>query len=123
MGRKKLTIAQKCERFPPVACRLLARKQMPKGGVEPLSDEEIAAASGFTVPEVAKLSKKTSWMDVSVDTMLRFTRACGIDFDDRDSLRLHTAFLNTSRMKYLRKRPDWTLRWLPLFNLWREAEA
>ena len=119
---KPLTIEARCNRFPPVACRLLARKKKATGGVEPMSDLEIASAAGMSVPEVCTLSRKTSWMDVPLSKLLAFSRACGIDFDSRDSMRLHSAHLNQSSMGYLRKQPDWPTKWKPLLMIHLNGE-
>ena len=64
------------DQLPPALCRLLAAKNR---GRKPLSTRAIADKSGLSKSVVDKVSKLTTWDDVSVSTMLRFTQACGVD--------------------------------------------
>lgn len=122
---KPLTITERLERFTPIVCRLLARKTAARGGVEALTDEEIAAGSGLPVPTVATLSRKHAWTGVPFDTVLAFTRGCGIHFDDRDSLRHHSAYMRRlkSAPRYLRRSPAWVDTFQPLITAWARNTA
>lgn len=103
--------------FPPIVCRLLAR---PKGlmgrSQRPLTDEEIAQASGLTVDTVRLLSTLHSWDDVSVGRFLAFTRGCNIDFDDTTAMDRHWRYLDRRRptWDYLKRDSQWLTRWQPM---------
>lgn len=99
---EKLTI------FTPRMCRILARKKVGKRTVA-LSTEEIADASGMTVPEVHVLMLQRDWTAVPVGLMVRFMRGCGVDIDSRASMIRHRDLLRKSQNVplYLRKSPEW----------------
>jgi hypothetical protein len=71
-----MTIFEKAEAFPPAICRYLARKS---NGHRPMSVRDIAIASGLSKSKVADLSLKTTWKGVSIDTVVAFSQACGVD--------------------------------------------
>lgn len=71
-----MTLLQIAEKFPPSLCRFCARK---KHGLVPMSHRDLAAVSGLCKSTVAKLSKKQSWKGVSIDVVVRFSAACGVD--------------------------------------------
>ncbi|MCR6656594.1 MAG: hypothetical protein NVV63_12470 [Opitutus sp.] len=104
-----LSLEARLQRFTPITCRILARRVRAKGGVVALTDEEIAAGSGLSVPEVAKLSRLRTWTGVPVDTMLAFTKGCGINLSSRDSMKTHSAIIRRSSdvPRYLRTAPHW----------------
>lgn len=115
-----LSITEKLTRFPPIACRLLARVRGADEQVRPLTDAEIAAGSRLSVKEVAALSKLTSWDDVTVGRMFQFTRGCGIDLEDRECLKAQSAYLKKVRRipLYLVRSPNYKTQFLPLLELW-----
>lgn len=122
---KPLTIAQRLDRFPPLVCRLLARRHAHKRGIVPLSTVEIAVRSKLTPSIVSSLAPLTSWDSVPIPQALAFAKGCGIDLDDRDSLRHHTAYMKRLKgaPRYLVRSPDWKTVYEPLIQLWEEAEA
>lgn len=69
------TLFEIAERFPPRICRLLAHKR----GAAPLSHREIASLSGLSKSTVAALSTKSTWAGISIDTVVKFSRACGVN--------------------------------------------
>jgi hypothetical protein len=122
---KPLTIAERLQRFPPLVCRLLARRHDPSRGIVPLSTAEIAQRSGLTVSEVASLAPLTSWDTVPTPRALAFSKACGIDLDDRDSLRHHSAYMKRFKgaPRYLVRSPDWATVYAPLIQIWEGANT
>lgn len=122
---KPLTISERLNRFPPIACRLLARRKDARRRIYPLTTQEIARRSGLTASTVASLAPLPSWDTVPIAQVLAFSKGCGIDLDDRDSLRHHSAYMK--RMKgaprYLVRSPEWKTVYEPLLQLWQEGEA
>lgn len=119
---KPIPITELLATFPPIACRLLARKRTASGAVIALTDEEIAAGTGglLTVPQVAALSRRLAWGDEPVPRILAFTKACGIDLESRDSRRHHLRYMNNIKgePRYLRRSPLYKNTFAPLLNLW-----
>jgi len=112
----RLTLKSKLERFPPVACRLLARRRSKARALfVPLSDEEVASRSGLRIARVKALAWETTWDGVSVSEMLAFMRGCGIDLDNRRTLWNHWRHLTSVRkFRYLTDHPDFESNYLPL---------
>lgn len=71
-----MTLLEIADKFPPCLCRFLARKAH---GHQPLSVRELAQLSGLSKSTVAELSLKRSWTGVPIDTVVRFSRACGVN--------------------------------------------
>lgn len=119
-----LTMQERLERFPPVVCRILARKRRPAGGISALSDAEVSAGSGLSVTEVSKIARLSTWDHVPVLTLFAFVKGCGLDLDSRDCLRTQTAYMKRLRSlpKYLLRHPDWETTFKPLLQLWVSME-
>lgn len=104
------SIWTKIDLFPPVMCALLASERGKQGVHRVLTDEEVSRRSGIPMSRIGELFFTTSWDNVTVDEMRRFTIACGIDFADRDTMRL---MLENYRRKVkfarLRHHPDWPM--------------
>lgn len=81
--------------IPPVYCRLLARY---KRGRRALSSREIAEISGLDRHTVDRLSTKTSWDGVRVDTAVKFALACGVNHMKK---RRHVELLKTGKMYHI----------------------
>lgn len=109
-----LTLSQKLERFPPVACRLLARRRTRDGRFTPLLDHELADRSGLAMAKIKALSWTCSWDGVPVDEMLAFTRACGVDLENRRTLWNHWRYLRSRNFHYLTSHPGFETLFLPL---------
>jgi hypothetical protein len=120
-----LSLNERFSRFTPITCRILARRLTPSGGVVAMTDEEIAAGSGLSVPEIAKLSRLRSWDGVAVDTMLAFTKGCGVNLSSRDSIKNHEAMNRRSRTipRYLRLAPHWEKQLRPLLVLSQKSHG
>jgi len=113
-----LSITQKAERFPPILCRLLARKRYGR----PMTLLEIAEASHMTPHEVESLSQSTTWEGVDIFRLKAFTSACGVDFDDSKQLRRAEDYLSKQpTFRYLRSSTEWTTYYLPLLKRLRRS--
>lgn len=118
MPQNKLTLQQKAKRFSPVVCRLLARRTINHNHVIALTDEEIRDISGLGMADVKSLSYTPTWDDVPLSKMLAFTRACGVDFDDRQALQRHSKMMDGKRFAYLRRSQLWRTHFQPIFREW-----
>ena len=74
-GDKETTFWEALRQFPPYYIRMLAKN----GRATALSDSEIAIASGIEINRVRQIKCLTTWDDVTVGEMLRFTTACNFD--------------------------------------------
>jgi len=104
-----LKLQEKLNRFPPVICRILARR-MDGTRVVAYLTAEIAQRADMQEAEVLLISQHTSWEGIPVDTMLRFTHACGIDLDSRLAMKRkldHLAKLQSTLPRFLIKSPEW----------------
>jgi hypothetical protein len=118
MSLNKLTLSQKAARFSPAVCRLLARKTVNHNHVVALTDEEIRDASGLSLADVKALSYTASWSNVPLQKLILFTKACGVDFDDRKALQRHSKMMDGRRFAYLRRSPMWGTHFQPIFKEW-----
>ena len=100
------SLMAKLNKFPPFLCRFVARD---KSGQRPLSNQDIAKRSGLNEQAVCKICRLKTWNDLTLDTIERFSSACGVnllhprrhlDFLKRrsqihakKSLRLYSSFL------------------------------
>lgn len=84
--------------FPPALCRLLARRS--RGRVL-MSTREIARVSGLTRSTVDKVSKLRNWNAVDLETIHRFTMACGVNLMCARNLSRHKDLWRRRRAKYL----------------------
>ena len=64
------------DRFPPNKCRVFAKKNR---GKKAMTHEDIAAVCGMSKRAILELSKKTTWENVTVNTMTKFSEACGVN--------------------------------------------
>lgn len=69
-----MTFLEKLNRVPPKLCRLAAHR-----GRLPLSNQDLAIASGLSESTIAAISQLDVWDSVKLSTVDRFTRACGVD--------------------------------------------
>ena len=68
-----LSILEYLDRIPPRLCRQLARV-----GRFPLTNEQIAVASGLTIARVSRIAKLKTWASVPVGQAEAFRAACGV---------------------------------------------
>lgn len=118
-----LTLNQKLNRFPPIACRLLARrKHRQGGGVVAVTDEELAAKSQLSMARIKAISWSLSWDEISCADMLAFTKACGIDFESRRCLWRHNLYQKSGAFMHLRRSPMWETQFVPLVEEWHRSK-
>ena len=119
-----IPIHTRFKRFPPIVCRLLARKNISSrssNALEPMPDEEIAKRAGMSVAEVRSLSWQTSWDSVPCGIMLRFSESCGVDFSSRDSMNKHSRYIrNRHRFVYLKRHPQYNTLWKPMITTYTD---
>ena len=122
---RPLTFDEKCERFPPVLVRLLARSVLEKNR-SPMAwtDAKIAERSGLNINRVRVLSKFTNWESIDAPTRRAFLKGCGADFDSRRWLQRNTQYIVTiqSIPRFLRKSREWKTTFEPLVQLWWASE-
>lgn len=112
-----INIQTRLLRFPPIVCRLLARKgRGARGkGLSPMSDQEIANRSGLSVAEVRSISWQTTWDNLPCAQMLSFSNACGIDLSCRNSIHKHSRYIKSQhRFIYLKRDAEYDTRWKPM---------
>jgi hypothetical protein len=96
---------RRVNRFPPIACRLLARHRYGP----PLTSEEIAAGSGLSPVQVEALAVTSTWHGIDIYTLQKYTTACGMDFTNSKQMRQKEDYLRKRPVKftYLKRSPDW----------------
>lgn len=119
----KLLLTDKAKRFPPIACRLLARHQLHHNHVIAMSDTDIQARSALPMGQVKLISWSLSWDEVPFGQMFRFLEGCAIDFEDRDSVKRNTMMMNAGTFLYLRKSPLWEPQFCELVKYWRKSSG
>lgn len=72
------TLLSKLNSLPPYKVRLLARHKRQRQPI-PMNNDEIATVSGLALETVRRVSHLRSWNSVTVETMLRFCAACGVE--------------------------------------------
>ncbi len=127
--RKSRSFYDLLKLFPPCQVRLLARERYGK----PLTNEQIATASGLSAREVALISQMTSWQDVDVDALQRFTHGCGLDLDKPASVKRKLVYVRGQHYtgpnrvppsyRYLRQSPDWAKFYNPLILKYVRAQV
>lgn len=95
-GLSKRSLIEKLDRVPPYLCRLMATTRWGRKG---LSHDELAHRSGLTKSTISRLSRLTTWRNITLDTVQRFADACGVDL-----LRTKTTLrpLRMSRMVFFK---------------------
>ena len=117
-----MTIIQKSQLFTPIACRLLARRSKPTGSVVAMTDRDIADSSRLPMAVVKHLSWCLTWDDVEFGQMMAFTRACGVDFDSRDSVRANARHLRQGRWTHILRSPEKNTFYRELLAEWRRRQ-
>jgi len=69
---------EKLDNMPPAMVRLIARK--PDGRRRPMTNAEIAEASGLSEDRVKEISMLTTWDDVPVGETYAFCSGCGVTY-------------------------------------------
>jgi hypothetical protein len=120
---RRTAFAQRLNDFPPILCRLLARK---KNG-PPMTVEEIVNRShqtpGVKNPlnpvQVENFSNILDWKHIYLPDALTFMYGCRVDLTDAKEFRRINDYLSKRpSFKYLRKSADWEKYYKPLFLKW-----
>lgn len=96
----KTTIWKKLEAYPPILCRLLARKGKGRFNERIMTDEEIAEVGNMKLSDVKSLSWKTSWDDVPFRQVRQFSMACRVDFTDTENMKKHVRLINRKTQSF-----------------------
>lgn len=113
-----MNISKKLLTFAPIACRLLARRKTRTGAVIAMTDEDIKRASGLPTHTIKRLSWCLDWDDVAVPDMIRFTRGCGIDLDNRECVKANTRYLRQGTWRHIHQSPELNTLYRPLLKEW-----
>ena len=81
---------------PPMICRFYARK---RNGRVPMSNADIAFISGLARCTVSQIGSLRSWRSVPVETVHRFTMACGVNIVNQEQVR---KFIRHSRWSHIK---------------------
>ena len=121
MAYTKYSFREKLQLFSPITCRILARVSGKHGeGIRALSDEEIAAGSGLSVPEIIKIYRSPSWDKIKIQDMFMFLKGCGIDLDNAEWFKENVKYMKslTRRKsglpKYIIKSQYWETVFKPI---------
>lgn len=94
------TLLNRINKLPPAACRLLARS---RHGWHGLSHQELATKAGLARSTVAKISRRQTWNGLTIDTIERFSTACGVNLiSPASAIRI----IRSRKMPFLRKSPS-----------------
>ena len=116
----RISIDQRFAEFTPIICRLLARVGVGRA-VRPMTDKEIAKAAKLNTFQVMSLSMLPCWDEVPVLTALKFMNGCGIILHDGTIMHNHSSYIKRygKRWDYLRKTPEWKMRWSKMIEIQR----
>lgn len=115
-----MTFWSRAASLPPILVRLLARRRHGP----PLTDAEIAQASGLSVHQVFILSQCTSWEGIDLPTMRKFLIGCEADFENSQHMDRIDYYLRAKpapTWKFLRKSPSWNSFYKPLMLKYRRS--
>lgn len=127
-----ITFWKRAQAFPPILVRLLAKHKQHGYGGKPLTDAEIADASGLTQIQVAAISQGTNWTGIDLPTMRQFLTGCRLDFCDRVAMKRATEYCrvqarlakqNRTTWTYLRISPLWKTLYAPMIQRYRQSLA
>ena len=95
-----MTWLEKLDEFPPIICRLLARREITANHkIVPLTITEIAENSGLPIGLVKWIAVQKSWKRVRTEHVDPFMKGCGMSYGN---LWIHRRFL---RYQYKQKIP------------------
>lgn len=112
-----LRFREKLERYPPLVCRILARKTVNKRTVA-IRTSEIVHESGLSFERVMEISRMMEWDTVPVGEMYMFMRGCNVDIETRDGQRFQYDYSRKmSRIpQYVIKSPEFQKVYVPLLQ-------
>ena len=87
-----------------------------------LSDQEVAIRGGLDLDKVRKISRMTSWEDVTIGDARKFCMGCNFDpFDYLDRNRI-SAYSRKGTYAFLRRSDHWNTTFLPLIKIFQDAQ-
>lgn len=114
-----MTFQALARQYPPILCRLLARKGRGHATIV-LSTKEIAQKMRVDEFVVDSLSTNKSWATVPFGLMQQFLQACGIDFCDWKKVKLLNAFYARQACEnpwpHLRRSREWLSYYEPMLK-------
>lgn len=109
-------------KYPPVFVRLYAKERSGERIHCALSDQEVAIRSGLHPDAISRISRMTSWDDVTIGEAKAFCLGCNFDpFDYTDRNRL-AAYTRRGTYAFLRRSPNWKSTFLPLIEILKHAQ-
>ena len=118
-GDAAMNFWQRCESFPPILVRLLARTK-PHG--PPMNTKELTARLRSNEFYVESISSERSWCMVQFQMIQDFTTACNLDFCNVSQMRRLDNYLRAgATLRHLRVHPQWATYWMPMLINWRRA--
>jgi hypothetical protein len=109
-------------RYPPVACRVLARTM----GRHPvaISDTQIAILSGLHSGVIHILSRSTSWDGIDIATARAFMQGCNMDPCNFRQMRRANQYVGNKRLltklSYARRSGTWPI-YSELLSIWNKS--
>jgi hypothetical protein len=83
-----------------------------------VAQRSICEAEVFTIARMAR------WGDIGIFTALAYIRACGMDFTDSRTMKRYDNYIRSiPNFEYLRRSPDWELKYRPMLLYWRKCYA
>jgi hypothetical protein len=109
-------------KYPPVFVRLYAKERTGQRMHCALSDQEVAIRSNLPVDRVRKISRMTSWEDITIGDAKRFCKGCNFDpFNYLDRNRI-SAYSRRGTYAFLRRSDHWDSTFLPLIKIFQDAQ-
>lgn len=118
-----LSLDQKARLFTPIACRLLARRRGNGRSTVAMTDREIQQASGLPMSVIKHLSWSVSWDEIEWRHMRAFTKATGVSFDDRASVRRNARYLREGNWSHILRSPEAKTFYRDLYKEWQRARG
>lgn len=111
---------QLCRRYPPTLVRLLARRNG-----QAMTTAQIAEAAGIRLHAAEAAFAEPGWDNLPLATVMKLTRACGVDFTSRSDVNRAECYLRKNAgkpaFKYLVQSDEWQTYYLPLLLNWRKS--
>jgi hypothetical protein len=108
--------------YPPVFVRLYAKERSGARMHRALSDQEVAIRGNLPADVVRRLSRMTTWDNVTVGDAHKFCIGCNFDpFNYLDRNRI-SAYSKRCSWAFLRRSDHWDTTFLPLIKIFQDAQ-
>ena len=108
--------------YPPVFVRLYAKERSGSRMHRALSDQEVAIRGNIPVDIVRRISRMTTWDNVTVGDARSFCKRCNFDpFSYLDRNRI-SAYSRRGTYAFLRRSDHWENTFLPLIKIFQHAQ-